>query len=305
MTENYTVITLGFKSGLNYPFVVAHSLASAQVFQYLPGTLAYPFKGDQTISVKQLVPFQSPSLKYIVTIAEVYFPKDWISALNQSIQTGESTFYFNPDPTENSLAQLIDVNIPLVGLDSAGSDYSGYSSGSSSAQSVSGGLVPTKLGSMDSESSTSSLANNKLGVVGTTSGISAAVYISVLLVGFRMYKQRKGSLPFSTEQTGDITLPIHQEELDNESMKQIEPETNINVNPVYGEGPIERRMSYQSFKSYAGSSLDTNSTYQPEYADVLTITEDLEDDLSDTDTEDATVDNIIPHISHPVHDNWM
>lgn len=307
MSQNYTVITIGFKSGLNYPFVVAHSLASAQIFQYLPGTLTFPFSEENEVAVKQLVPFQSPSLNYIVTIAEVYYPKDWISALNESLQTSYSKFYFNPDATENSLAQLIDVNIPLLGLGGAstrGSSSAGATSSSGANSGGTDGFPSSSYGSFDSVQDSHATANKKLGLVGTTSGISAAVYISVLLVGFRMYKQRKGSLPFSTEQTGNIVLPVADDasgdETDFDSQAAVQ-DPNVIVNPVYSEGPVERRMSYASFKSYLTSG-DLNN-YSADAVDQLTVDQYTIDEEDEKDLDE--IDNIIPHMSHPMEDNWI
>ncbi|SCV01050.1 LAME_0G13740g1_1 [Lachancea meyersii CBS 8951] len=41
--QNYSQITVGFKRELNYPFLIENSLASAQIFSFLPGILTYPF----------------------------------------------------------------------------------------------------------------------------------------------------------------------------------------------------------------------------------------------------------------------
>lgn len=315
ISENYTVITIGFKSGLNYPFVVQHSLASAQIFQYLPKALTYPISDDSDVQVKQLVPFQSPSLNYIVTIAEVYYPKDWVSALNQSLQTTYSKFYFNPNPTENSLAQLIDVNIPLIGLESSSTSSSLSSSSSSGSSENEGqnGLSSSSSGSFDAVQDPNTKANNKLGVVGTTSGVSAAVYISVLLVGFKMYKQRKGSLPFSTEETGNIVLPIADDaDEDDESVraaalaKMQEEQAQVKFNPVYSEATLERRMSYQSFKSYmTGSGAESQYDGGNDLVDQLTINEEDEDEYNQSGSDMEEVDQIIPHISYPSQDNWI
>ncbi|SCU95102.1 LADA_0G13476g1_1 [Lachancea dasiensis] len=41
--DNYSVITIGFKRELNYPFLINNPLASAQIFSFLPNILKYPF----------------------------------------------------------------------------------------------------------------------------------------------------------------------------------------------------------------------------------------------------------------------
>lgn len=52
--ENYGVVTVGFKSALNYPFVVNNTITSAQIFEYLPGVLTYPFDDAKNLT-KQLL----------------------------------------------------------------------------------------------------------------------------------------------------------------------------------------------------------------------------------------------------------
>lgn len=41
--EGYSIITIGFKQALNYPFLIENPLASAQIFSFLPRLLTYPF----------------------------------------------------------------------------------------------------------------------------------------------------------------------------------------------------------------------------------------------------------------------
>lgn len=39
----HSLITIGFKEALNYPFLISHPLSSAQIFSFLPRVLQYPF----------------------------------------------------------------------------------------------------------------------------------------------------------------------------------------------------------------------------------------------------------------------
>lgn len=328
VSNNYTLITVGFKSGLNYPFVVSHSLASAQIFQYLPLTLTYPFQSDNNVAVKQLVPFQSSSLDYIVTVAEVYFPKKWVESLNESLQTSYSSFYFNTNPTENSIAQLVDINIPLVGLDTGSlglSGSSGSSSGSSSSGSRGGnggssdtegtqGLTSSSSGSFDAvQDSSASHANSKLGVVGTTSGMSAAVYITVLLVGYRVYKKKKGLVFATKKDGGGIVLPVAERGVVNTpGLLEDTGNSKVLVNPVYVDPTLQRRNSYQSLRSvktyidaprnaaaeifgYSDSNNDTESV-------LMAIEEGYYDEEMSLADE---VESIIPQVSAPTAQSWF
>ncbi|CAI6584349.1 ANM_collapsed_G0012760.mRNA.1.CDS.1 [Saccharomyces cerevisiae] len=94
---NHTLITIGFTAALNYVFLVQNPLSSAQIFNFLPLVLKYPFSNTS-------------------------------SELDNSI--GElSTFilsYRNPQTPLRSLAGLIDSGIPLGGLTLYGSGDGGY-----------------------------------------------------------------------------------------------------------------------------------------------------------------------------------
>ena len=108
---DYGVVTIGFKEELNYPFVVKHSLTSAQIFQYLPLVLTYSFTNQAiyaNVTVKSLVPYTAAGINYVITVAEVYFPYEAISSLQSFVLSTYSKLYNNPDPTSNKLALLIE-----------------------------------------------------------------------------------------------------------------------------------------------------------------------------------------------------
>lgn len=135
----YTLITIGFKKELNYPFAVSNPIANAQIFQYLPQVLASPFEDKsnkfQNTSVLQLVPLKVDKKDYLVTVAQVYFPQDSTNALEALMLNTSSDFYKNPDGLLKQLASYIDPSIPLTGLVESGSDSlisGGYNGGSGS-----------------------------------------------------------------------------------------------------------------------------------------------------------------------------
>ncbi|CAD6613106.1 XXYS1_4_G0049440.mRNA.1.CDS.1 [Saccharomyces cerevisiae] len=186
---NHTLITIGFTAALNYVFLVQNPLSSAQIFNFLPLVLKYPFSntsseldnsigelstfilsyrsGSSTttlspksisslsvvkkkknqqkknatkssedlyppqvdtssIAVKKIVPMVDSSKAYIVSVAEVYFPTEAITYLQQLILDENSTLYSNPQTPLRSLAGLIDSGIPLGGLTLYGSGDDGY-----------------------------------------------------------------------------------------------------------------------------------------------------------------------------------
>ncbi|CAI4363514.1 BAK_1a_G0012470.mRNA.1.CDS.1 [Saccharomyces cerevisiae] len=186
---NHTLITIGFTAALNYAFLVQNPLSSAQIFNFLPLVLKYPFSntsseldnsigelstfilsyrsGSSTttlspksisslsvvkkkknqqkknatkstedlhppqvdtssIAVKKIVPMVDSSKAYIISVAEVYFPTEAVTYLQQLILDENSTLYSNPQTPLRSLAGLIDSGIPLGGLTLYGSGDGGY-----------------------------------------------------------------------------------------------------------------------------------------------------------------------------------
>ncbi|CAI4370801.1 CLN_G0012660.mRNA.1.CDS.1 [Saccharomyces cerevisiae] len=186
---NHTLITIGFTAALNYVFLVQNPLSSAQIFNFLPLVLKYPFSntsseldnnigelstfilsyrsGSSTttlspksisslsvvkkkknqqkknatkstedlhppqvdtssIAVKKIVPMVDSSKAYIISVAEVYFPTEAVTYLQQLILDENSTLYSNPQTPLRSLAGLIDSGITLGGLTLYGSGDGGY-----------------------------------------------------------------------------------------------------------------------------------------------------------------------------------
>lgn len=184
--DDHELITIGFKSELNYRFVVDHALSSAQIFQYLTPALLYPFGNAEeyeNVFVKRLVPYTADGIDYAITVAEVYFPRDSINAIAQFIITPESLLYRNPDPTQKTLANLIDSRIPLKGLDTGANSGSRY-----------GASNTIQNGSLDSSSG--SAVNNGGQIAGIAVGSAAAcgIYMSLMLLLFKRYKQKKNGL---------------------------------------------------------------------------------------------------------------
>ena len=177
---NYEIVYVGFNSELNYPFVVQHSISSAQIFQYLPEVLTFPFSDQQNykdVSVRRLIPFTAEGITYTITVAEVYFPSDSVAALANFILTPDSKLYRNPDATERSLSSLIDARIPLTGLDTSDSGSDGQAATTGSTQ---------NYGSIDSSTEIPEV-QDKGRIVGITIGAAAGcgLYMSFMVLLFK------------------------------------------------------------------------------------------------------------------------
>ena len=229
-SSNTTLIAIGFGQELNYNFLVENPLSSAQIFNFLPEALMYPFYVDEVsskddiddddlsyesiyvsmtvsdgtttisptgtlvkragtmiedsrtlsqifnessaiintistvknryveqtattiidessasvtssvssssvsasatidsslIKVKQISPYIDPDKDYVISVAEVYFPSDFVDTLKNHLQDKDSVIFDNPVPSLKSLMSLTDPSINLLGLvDSSNSDSS-------------------------------------------------------------------------------------------------------------------------------------------------------------------------------------
>lgn len=168
---------------MNYPFVVQHSLLSAQIFEYLPQVLTFPFDRtsnyDET-TVKRLIPFTAAGIDYTITVAEVYFPSDLVQVLSLFIVDTGSSMYRNTDATQSNLAALIDPRVPLTGLNVDDSSSLGG--------------TPKTLnnnGSIDVQLTTP--VTHKGRIAGVTIGAAAGcgLYMSLMVLLFKRFKQKK------------------------------------------------------------------------------------------------------------------
>lgn len=196
------MVYIGFKSSLNYPFVVQHSLLSAQIFEYLPQVLTFPFAGssnyDET-SVKRLIPFTAAGIDYTITVAEVYFPSDLALVLSLFIVDTGSSLYRNTDATQSNLAALIDPRVPLTGLNA---DDSSSLGGSAKAL--------NNNGSIDDQ--LTAPVTHKGRIAGVTIGAAAAcgLYMSLMVLLFKRFKQKKAvELPSSDSESNVGLHSLH------------------------------------------------------------------------------------------------
>lgn len=189
---DFKLITIGFKQALNYAFIVENSLSSAQIFEYLPKVLCFPFPDvdESSVVVKQLVPYSAEEVDYIITVAEVYFDESSITNLQSQILNLSSTIYHNDDNTETSMASLIDPKIPVTGLlESLNiAEQQNSNSGNSNNSNGDGNPEFNSLGSIDSAAISASVvagdhSKNRKYIAGVVVGCVAGVglYIGVII----------------------------------------------------------------------------------------------------------------------------
>lgn len=90
----------------------------------LKQTSKYSLVNVSDVEVIEIQPMTLKERNYLLSVAVVYFPGGLVSELESYITNTNSTFYHNPNPTFNALAQLIDPSIPLTGLVDGSTDGS-------------------------------------------------------------------------------------------------------------------------------------------------------------------------------------
>lgn len=114
--KNTTLVQVGFQHELNYGFVSENPSSAQQIFAYLPQGAAYGLNIDpSSITMQSLQPYDmSKTQGWIMTLALFYIPSDQVNQLAADIHTPNSQLYNNPNPTINTLMNLIVPSIPLV-----------------------------------------------------------------------------------------------------------------------------------------------------------------------------------------------
>jgi len=186
------MIQVGFLFPLNYEFVVANSMSSAQIFSYLPKGIAdgLGLDADQVV-MHSLIPYDTNSqLGYITTLALAYIPTNMVSTLGLDLHIPTAAIYNDPDSSVNALVNYINPAIPITpGSTLSGSSVTGTDSSSSSSSSSAAGNDNGVFNPNTQESTPA--------VKGTTAGIAvgavgaAAAYGAAMFFIARRYKKRK------------------------------------------------------------------------------------------------------------------
>ena len=139
---NTTLVQVGFQHELNYAFVSSNSKCEQQIFTYVPPGIAYGLGIDESeITMQSLQPYDtSKSNGWITTLALFYISSDLVNQLAVDVHTPNSGLYNNPNPTVNTLMNLIVPSIPLIARQTSdGGTQTGPGSASTSPGAAGGG----------------------------------------------------------------------------------------------------------------------------------------------------------------------
>jgi hypothetical protein len=189
--ENSTLIQVGFTFPLNYAFVVANPLSSAQIFQYLPVGISAGLgvRQDQCI-MHSLIPYNTQSqMDFITTLALLYIPTNDVNTLGLDLHTPTAKIYNHEDPSVNTLISYINPSIPLTpGSTLEGSSGTGTDSGSGASSSSSSGN--SGVFNTDAQNTSPKVKSTTAGIVVGAAGAAAAYGAAMFFIA-RRYKKRK------------------------------------------------------------------------------------------------------------------
>lgn len=193
----FTLIQVGFTYALNYEFVVANSMSSAQIFSYLPKGIAYGLEiKESDVIMHSLQPYDtSRSLNYITTLALAYIPSNVVSNLGIMIHVPVSRLYKNPSEPVAVIMSSINPSIPITvgsGLDGTDPAAPGSTDGSSptpddkDSGNGNGGLFDS-----NNENNQTPGAKGMTAGIATGAVVAAAAYGAAMFFIARRYKRRK------------------------------------------------------------------------------------------------------------------
>ncbi|KAK3318282.1 hypothetical protein B0H66DRAFT_231164 [Apodospora peruviana] len=191
--DDTTLIQIGFKGALNYPFVVENNKAAAQIFRLLPEALGYAGRfGSDKCRMMKLIPLDtSISLGYITTIAILSYPSQMVDNLSMDIKIPSSSLYNNPDQLVYNLTMQINPGIDIVlgsyPGDGAEPGYGGGVPGESPAESPNS----DPYGGGDSSNTQSSAQKGATAGIVSGAVVVAAAYGAAMFVIARRYKSKK------------------------------------------------------------------------------------------------------------------
>ncbi|KFY26144.1 hypothetical protein V493_04249 [Pseudogymnoascus sp. VKM F-4281 (FW-2241)] len=197
--DGFTLIQVGFTYALNYEFVVANSMSSAQIFSYLPKGIAYGLEiKDRDVVMHSLQPFDtSGTLGYITTLALAYIPDDKVSNLGIMIHVPVSRLYKNPSEPVAVIMSSINPAISITvgsGLDGSnpkapvgggGGDGSTPTPDDKDSGNGNGGIFD------DNENNQTPGAKGMTAGIATGAVVAAAAYGAAMFFIARRYKRRK------------------------------------------------------------------------------------------------------------------
>lgn len=187
---NATLIQIGFKYGLNYPFVVSQPESASQIFAYLPQGIAYGLGiSRKHVVMNGLMPFDtSADLKYITTLATAYVPSEYVSKLELDLHRPFSDCYGNPSSPVKTLMNMINPTIPIL---SGPSQYGASSSGwdnSAATDAAGGGAAP-----IGGDSGNSNKVRGTSVGIGVGAVCGAAVYAAAMVYVARRYRRNRAN----------------------------------------------------------------------------------------------------------------
>lgn len=136
------------------------------------------------VQVIQIMHMVVEGRDYLLSVAVLYFPSEFVQTLHSFITDENSTLYQNPNPTYHALAQQIDPSIPLTGLVFDSDDPSGSTTSSRPMPSY---AQPGYLGSKSGNEASGSLESTVNSPITLKITRRLAIYLTCFILGVLLW----------------------------------------------------------------------------------------------------------------------
>ncbi|KAH9829678.1 uncharacterized protein C8Q71DRAFT_863057 [Rhodofomes roseus] len=184
----YSLVSLLFKSTLNWVTVANNTESSAQIFQYLPVVLEYALNlTSAQIQQYALQPYEPSTYTgpededLLLTVWLGYIPSTQVSNLAEQIKVSTSQFYNALVAPYSTLAEQVDPSFAVDSVSISGDNGSGGGGGGTGSSSSN---AATSSGSSSSNT-------RKDAIIGVVTSLGAVTLIALAFLSIRAIKKRR------------------------------------------------------------------------------------------------------------------
>ncbi|KAH9922624.1 uncharacterized protein B0H18DRAFT_1120799 [Fomitopsis serialis] len=184
--SDYTLVSLLYKSSLNWVTVANNTESSAQIFQYMPVVVEYALNlSSSQVQQYALQPWQPSTYTgpqdedQLLTVWLAYIPSQNVTNLAEQIKVSTSPFYTALISPYSTLAEQVDPSFAVNSVTIPNGD-NGSSGGTGSSSS-----------NAASSSGSSSSNTRKDAIIGVVTSLGAVTLIALAFLSVRAIKKRR------------------------------------------------------------------------------------------------------------------
>ncbi|KZT67093.1 hypothetical protein DAEQUDRAFT_673955 [Daedalea quercina L-15889] len=186
---DYTLISLLYKSSLNWVTVANNTESSAQIFEWMPTILQYALNvSESQVQQYALQPWEPETYTgpededELLTVWLAYIPSDQVNNLAEQIKVPTSSFYTALVSPYSTLAEQVDPSFQVDSVSVSGTGGSSSGSGSNTGSSSSNAA---------SSSGSSASETRKNAIIGVVTSLGAVALIALAFLSIRAIKKRR------------------------------------------------------------------------------------------------------------------